>query len=360
MLLRKGTSDFFSSSDFLQSAPGKSLTEKPLSFIDVGARGGAHDIVFPLSKLTSVIGFEPDVAECDRMNDENQRKRIWAEMKMFPYALADKECMHTLHMLTSNTNDSLLPPNQSFTKRYAMDKWHIVGTQSLKTTTLDQVLAQHNLMRHGEFIKLDTQGTEYEILQGATSALKKNTVAVMTEVSFCELYAGQKLFSEVEMLMRQHGFSFYGFGMMHRRSRKQLDKKKHVTAERLIYADAVFFKDPFDENDKLSELSLRSIHVLFVSALLLGYFDYALELAEKTWLSTGTEEERERIYRLVKKMATQPQEEAIEEVNVLYEKLKQEPGNANIELGRLVDSRRSYCDYDDVFNVSPLPECYTE
>jgi FkbM family methyltransferase len=360
MLLKKNISTFLLSTDFLASAPGRSLQETPLKFIDVGARGGVHDIVWPIAKYTSVVGFEPNIAECERMNLENKRTQQWADMQILPVALADTESEHTLYMLSSNTNDSLLPPNENFSRRYAMEKWKIIGTEKLQSTTLDKVLQECQLGNHGEFIKLDTQGTEYEVLQGAKTVLQKNTVAVMTEVSFCEIYQGQKLFSEIELLLRQYGFSFYGFGMTHRRSKKQINKKEQVTAERLMYADAIFFKDPFDREENICTLSERQTYVLFVLALLLGYFDYAQELADKTWLLSSTEEEKKRIYQLIRNISTQPQQEARNALEKLYEQVTKNPHNANIDVGHFVDSRRLYCDYDDVCNVSPLPEFYTE
>src|SRR5262249_27536117 len=135
----------------------------------------------------------------------------------------------------------------------------------------------------GEFIKLDTQGTEFEILQGARKTLKARTVAVLAEVEFCQAYAGQRLFSEVELLLRSLGFSFYGFTTFHVRSRKLLEKSREGGRERAFYADAVFFKDPLPGGPPGAALSERGQRLLFCCALLLGYHDFALELALETW-----------------------------------------------------------------------------
>ena len=97
------------------------------------------------------------------------------------------------------TNSSLRAPNQRFVDRYAMTKWHEVGQSPIETTTLDDVLFSRRAAEPdwGEAVKIDTQGTEYEILLGARRTLQERTLFLCVEVSFCELYCGQRLFSDV-------------------------------------------------------------------------------------------------------------------------------------------------------------------
>jgi len=94
-----------------------------------------------------------------------------------------------------------------------MVKWRQIGVVPLVTTNLDKLLfgplRQEDFW--GEFLKLDTQGTEFEILQGAERTLAERTVAVFCEVEFFQVMEGQKLFSDVELFLREHGFAFYGF-----------------------------------------------------------------------------------------------------------------------------------------------------
>src|SRR6266567_2061321 len=131
---------------------------------------------------------------------------------------------------------------------------------------IDDVLQRHSLSpQFGEFIKLDTQGTEYEILQGAARALSERTVALLVEVWFCTPYQDQKLFSELELYLRSFGFAFYG-ATPHYRSRKLVDKRRQVTRERPLWADAIFLKDPLNSPGKLSS---RQIYALFICSLLL-------------------------------------------------------------------------------------------
>lgn len=342
---------------FMQCNAGKSLQAEPLGFIDIGARGGAHDLVEPIAKNTAVLGFEPDEEECVRLMKNPDVYAPWAKFVLKPVALADEKGEAELKLLSANTNHSLLYPNEKFTKRYNMNKWEVIGKCPLKTDTLDNVLFRQEIedYRFGEFMKLDTQGTEYEILLGSLKVLSEHTVAIITEVAFCELYKDQKLFSDVEALLRKCGFSFYGFTTLHTRSKKYLDKKSYVTRERVIYSDAIFFKDPLG-GGYAKGMSERKVYALFTVALLLGYYDFAYELATETWLKASDQEEAKRVHALVRQYSALPTEKTEKDLFHLVETVKQNPELANVAVGGFVDKRRGFCDYDDILNISPLPK----
>jgi len=332
---------------FTEVAPCTTLSTKPLGFIDIGARGGIHPLVESLAGVIAVMGFEPDREECARMQTELAANSPWAVWDVEPSALAESDGEAILHLLSVPTNHSLLPPNSPLTQRYKMIKFEQVGSFPLHTTSLDKILfsQQHQPDDYwGEFIKLDTQGTEFEILQGARRTLSERTVAIYTEIEFCQVYEGQKLFSEVEIFLREYGFSFYGFATMGSRSCKQLDKRLEAGRERSIWGDAVFFKDPLPGGVQVTPLSVRGNHVLFTCALLLGYYDFALELALATWASG---DEAKRIKNLVHFCARLPPSQCYKDTMDLTERVKLNPELANIEVGRFVDQRRHQCDYYD-------------
>jgi hypothetical protein len=144
------------------------------------------------------------------------------------------------------------------------------GATPVTTTTLD--IALTNLPeRRGEFIKLDTQGTEYEILQGARNTLIYQTAAVYCEVEFAQIYEGQKLFSDIEVFLRRYGFSFLGFDNMSYRSRTPWKGR-----ERLLHADALFIKDPLEQKT----MGYRQMQVAAMAAMLCGYDDFAQEIRD--------------------------------------------------------------------------------
>jgi FkbM family methyltransferase len=332
---------------FAETDVGRSLAARPLGFIDIGARGGVHDLVAPLARSVAVLGFEPDRPACEELNAQMARERTWALGVCLPTALADKEGPATLHLCAAPTNHSLLPINREFVARYRMDKFAQTGSIDLQAERLDTVLARRpaDEPAWGEFMKIDTQGTEYEILEGSRRTLAERTAALFVEVEFCEIYAGQKLFSDLERFLRDEGFAFFGFHSTHERSRKMLDKKRFIGRERLLHADAIFFKDPLERRQ--AEMSPRQRHVVFVSALFCGFFDFALELVE-AGLAGADAAERKRLKILVEKLAGFPPELAAKTALALADEVRANPSNANLLVGRFVDARRAICNFEDV------------
>jgi FkbM family methyltransferase len=332
---------------FADSEVGRSLAAEPLGFIDIGARGGVHDLVAPLARSVAVLGFEPDKPACDEMNAMMARDKTWARGLCLPTALADKEGPATLHLCAAPTNHSLLPINQEFVARYRMDKFAQTGSFALETERLDKVLFETLAAEPhwGEFIKIDTQGTEYEILQGARRTLNERTSALFVEVEFCEIYAGQKLFSDLELFLREAGFAFFGFHSTHERSRKMFDKKRFIGRERLLHADAIFFRDPLESRQ--ASMPQRQRHVAFACALLCGFFDFAQELVEAGMVGAGDGEQK-RLTSLIEKLAAFPPETAAKAALALADEVRADPSNANLRIGRFVDARRAICNFEDV------------
>ena len=332
--------------DFNHSAPGETLRLQPLGFVDVGARGGVHDVVGRLAGVTSVLAFEPDHEECLRLTREMATNPPWANYAVEPIALAGETGTAPLYVLKSAVNSSLRAPNPDFIKRYGLTGFEISKVVSVPTTTLDALFfgPGRPANQQGEFIKLDTQSTESEILRGAERTLDERTVALLVEVEFFEVYKGQPLFGEVELQLRQRGFSFYGFDLR-TRSAKMLEKRKSAGRERIFYADAIFFKDPLAGGLWKKTMSSRSLHVLFACALLLEHYDFALQLALETW---ARGEEADRLRRLVQQEASRLAVRAFDDALALAERVRANPEAANVEVGKFVDARRHLADYDDV------------
>ena len=334
---------------FADTAVGRSFAAQPLGFVDIGARGGVHDLVAPLARSVGVLGFEPDEPACSELNARMANDKTWARFLCLPVALSDRAGPATLHLCEAPTNHSLLPIDTEFVERYRMVKFAQTGSFPLVTEILDQVLFE-TLAREpgwGELLKIDTQGTEFEILQGARRTLGERTAAIFVEVEFCQIYRQQRLFSDLEIFLRGEGFSFFGFHSLHERSRKFLNKRRSLGRERLLHADAVFFKDPLTARNRPT-MSARQGYVTFAGALLCGYFDFALEIIQSTFRGQEGDADCTRLTQLVEKLAARPPAEAERDAAALAVAVKARPDSANVTIGRFVDARRAIANFEDV------------
>mmetsp|Transcript_4024 Transcript_4024/g.10202 ORF Transcript_4024/g.10202 Transcript_4024/m.10202 type:complete len:222 (+) Transcript_4024:287-952(+) len=75
-----------------------------------------------------------------------------------------------------------------------------------RTTSKLDTLVTH--MEHIDYLKMDVQGAELMLLQGATETLKRVTFVQM-EVSVVEYNRGGACWFDLDAFMRQHGFYFY-------------------------------------------------------------------------------------------------------------------------------------------------------
>ncbi len=80
--------------------------------------------------------------------------------------------------------------------------WGTVKSQIPVTTRKLDDIAE---IAHLDFLKMDVQGAEREVLAHGRAKLK-DTVVIQTEVSFVPLYQGQPVFGEMDLALRELGF----------------------------------------------------------------------------------------------------------------------------------------------------------
>ncbi|MBI1975607.1 MAG: FkbM family methyltransferase [Candidatus Vogelbacteria bacterium] len=86
-----------------------------------------------------------------------------------------------------------------------------IERRRVRVCTLDTILKRERDLPPPDILTLDTQGTEYDILIGASRALRDSVLAIIAEVEFHALYRGQKLFGDVARYVDRKGFVFARF-----------------------------------------------------------------------------------------------------------------------------------------------------
>lgn len=315
------------------------LKAQPVGLVDVGARWGVSDVFALTAELFDVIAFEPDPEEAARLAQSAGNSAPWAGLRVLPHALADRRRTLTLHLLRRANNSSIFPVDMRWYDRYALAGFELEKQIELPAVPLDDIVFDETGgARQGEILKIDTQGAELLILQGAERTLTECTLVIICEANFFSVYNNVPLFSEIELHLRQRGFSFYGFLDLQQRSTRQLDKRVTRGRERWMQADAVFFRDPFTQSVR----DPRSLGILVLAATLLGFFDFALEVAAR--LPKADKDVVEAIRRLAAVAA----EDVTSDVAELNGRITAHPELSAVYLGRLVDTLRDLHTYHDV------------
>jgi Methyltransferase FkbM domain len=159
----------------------------------------------------------------------------------------------------------------------------VVRVDDVKLRTLDSILDSGEVPTglYPDFLSLDTQGSELNILIGAQRAFQDHCLALATEVEFHELYQNQHLFPHIFEFARSHGFHFAGFTYLQEiSSNRQPIGARHKGF--VAFGDALFLRSI--ESVKAmgkpkDELYLCLLKLAFIS-LNFGYLEYAMQVID--------------------------------------------------------------------------------
>lgn len=213
------------------------FAETALSFIDVGARGGPPAQWLKLSRQMNYLCFEPDQAEAEalRLNFVNN-PQIHALVS--ECALGATSGSATIYLTHSRPCSSLLKPNAALLDMFPhRGLFQVEKELSIPIDSLDAELKR--LGSFGDFIKIDVQGYELEVLRGGVEALSQS-IGCELEVSFIEIYKDQPLFAEVDQWMRSKGYFLADLERFWwRRAAAPVEIQRRGT---LAYGNAVYLK----------------------------------------------------------------------------------------------------------------------
>jgi len=113
----------------------------------------------------------------------------------------------TVFRKSSNTGSSSLLEMDDLHKTNYTDSKNIVEIE-VKCNTLDNVLKGQKLQKN-ILMKLDVQGAEKMVLEGAKETLK-NVQVIFSEVNFNTLYKGNVLFNDLVQFLYEQGFKVEG------------------------------------------------------------------------------------------------------------------------------------------------------
>ncbi|MGY3581612.1 FkbM family methyltransferase [Bradyrhizobium sp. USDA 4341] len=202
--------------------------------VDVGAHGTGEADVYARAlagKGALVIGFEPNAAECARLNE------IWSgDRCFFPYAIGNG-ARATFHRCRAPLTSSLMRPNPELLPHYEglPEMCEVTEESPIDTVRLDEIEEVGTV----DFLKIDIQGGTLLALQNAEQLLYR-TLVVHAETEFAQVYQDEALFSECEMFLRRRGFMFHHFHNLDGRRMMHGGHAVGRAPSQALWADAVF------------------------------------------------------------------------------------------------------------------------
>ncbi len=194
--------------------------------VDVGANVGQFALVarhrWPSARIVS---FEPLPQAAERL------RAVFADDPAFecrPCALTDTSGTRDFHVTGHDDSSSLLPVARRQVEEFATDG---VGTLQVTTSRLDDALPAAEVPDGPVLLKVDTQGTELEVLRGGTELLARASHLII-EVSFVELYEGQADAAQITRFLVDRGWDL----------RATYDVKTSRRTGEPLQADAVFVR----------------------------------------------------------------------------------------------------------------------
>lgn len=250
---------------------------------------GAGDWNIFAPNLT-IYGFDADADACEEAEAELATRGInWTE-KHIPLALGKFRGEATLYVTKAPMCSSLYEPDEKFLSRFA-DLPELVNTDftiEIETTTLD-TFCQEEGIDSIDFLQIDVQGADLDVLQGASEVLKRGVLGIQIEVEFSPLYLNQPLFADVDTYLRNIGFSLFDLAIA-RRSRTCSPIVSNTRPGQILWGDGFYLQDPIGNN--INPVVQRPDKILKLACVgdVLGFSDYTLELLEYLTINYGEDQ----------------------------------------------------------------------
>ena len=172
---------------------------------DVGANTGqTGEELLGSGFLGRVVSFEPLAAAHSELARKAASQSRWTIHPRAAVGAAPGEV--TIHVAANSISSSVLPMLQAHVDAAAGSQ--TVGTEVVAVIRLDDVSAGYLRGAKAVLLKVDTQGFEWDVLDGAVETLGK-VAAVQLELSLLPLYGGQRLWRDYVDRMEGLGFQLY-------------------------------------------------------------------------------------------------------------------------------------------------------
>ncbi|MCH9770314.1 MAG: FkbM family methyltransferase, partial [Gammaproteobacteria bacterium] len=223
-----------------------------ITYHHIGGRNGTSSV--PLTGAKFLQDFHLVFYDADENCIEQIRKSEksdFGKVTVCPYCIGKQTQSAAFNINFHPTTSSLYDFNPAF-KDYTTIANSFYGgyqfgeaCQTIKKVKLDLLSLEEALSKSQittmDFLSLDIQGAEYDVLSGSRKLIQENCVGIQLEVEFVELYKNQKLFPEINQLLDNMGFELIDLNSFGRASPSPVTIGFRGL-EQLLYAEAIYVK----------------------------------------------------------------------------------------------------------------------
>lgn len=219
-------------SRYPNSDTAKIQTMLSLNKIDLILDVGAHIGEYARSRRLEgykgeIVSFEPRSSAYNELLRLSKNDPHWI---IAPRMAIGKEDGETVINISENLYSSSLVPMLKAHLDVAPESRYI-GTEKTKIARLDTIASEYISESKSIYLKIDTQGFEEQVLDGADNIIPK-IKGMQIELSLVPLYKGQLLFIDMINKLTSLGYELHGI----------LPEFKDNKSCRLLQADGIFYR----------------------------------------------------------------------------------------------------------------------
>lgn len=171
--------------------------------LDIGANSGqfAQELRGDIGYTHRILSFEPLSTAFKLLKANAKDDPAW---EVFNCAIGDTEEKREINIAGNSYSSSLLEMLPSHLKSAPNSKF--IGKEVIDIKTLDSLFGDLCKTVKNVYMKIDTQGYESKVLEGAENSLS-HIDTVQMEMALVPLYGGELLFNEMCILMGKKGYT---------------------------------------------------------------------------------------------------------------------------------------------------------
>lgn len=190
--------------------------------VDVGAYTGQtvndYLLSFPHARVLALEPTPVSFSQLKRRFDSESR------VKCLNLAVSDSNGEVSFNINEFSPTNSILSTDSNADTYWGNELLGTVEEVSVQCKTLDHLCQQENI-NHIDILKLDVQGAELQVLNGAEQLLCNKGISIIyLEVIFVPTYIGQSAYFDIGNFLSSKGYNLYGiFNLTYDKRLKQAD-----------------------------------------------------------------------------------------------------------------------------------------